>query len=375
MMRKHLFIGAMSGTSMDGLDLALVEISEKKINTLASHSEDLPPSLRDRLQRLCTPSENEIEISGQADVEFALLTAKAVNSLLEKNNLSPSDIQAIGSHGQTIRHKPYAKFPFSLQIGNPSVIAHQTKITTIADFRMADIAAGGQGAPLVPAFHEAVFSSNLDARAIVNIGGIANISLLNPLTTATGYDMGPGNTLLDQWIQKNKSLPFDQNGQWGESGALLPELLSALKQDTFIQKKPPKSTGREYFNLCWLNTMLMKTYPENTSQVKPADIQHTLTEFTAQSIADSIPRNTHTKPCDIFFCGGGVRNTFLMQRLKSLLPNHNIATTESLGVDPQLVEASAFAWLASRTLAGLDGNIREVTGANAPKILGGIYPA
>jgi len=374
MMQQHLFIGAMSGTSMDGLDLALVEISENKIDTLSSHTEDLPLSLRNKLQQLCNPNDNEIEVSGQADVEFALLTAKAVNTLLNKNNLSPSDIQAIGSHGQTIRHKPYAKYPFSLQIGNPSVIAHQTKITTIANFRMADIAAGGQGAPLVPAFHQAIFSSKLNARAIINIGGIANISLLNPLTTVTGYDIGPGNTLLDQWIQKNKSIPFDQNGQWGESGTLLPNLLSALKQDAFIQKEPPKSTGREYFNLCWLNTRLRNTYPENTSQVKPADIQNTLTEFTAQSIADSIPP-PHTKPCEIFLCGGGVRNSFLMRRLKSLLPNHTIATTESLGVDPQLVEASAFAWLASRTLAGLDGNICEVTGASSPKILGGIYLA
>jgi anhydro-N-acetylmuramic acid kinase len=378
--KASLYIGIMSGTSMDGVDAVLVAIDDNNIETLAHHSNDIPLELRQQLTKLCFPGENEIERCGHLDILVAELTAKTVNTLLSKANLKPQDISAIGSHGQTVRHAPNAAKPFSLQIGNPSVIAHQTNITTIADFRMADIAAGGQGAPLVPAFHLAAFQSKTDLRAIINIGGIANITLLSPgnkaLTDQTlknnipvkGYDIGPGNTLLDQWILHHHNKTFDMNGDWARTGKIIPQLLNKLITDEFIQKAPPKSSGREYFNLSWLNH-----HTDNTHDAR--DVQRTLVEFTAQAIANTLKLEVNNLPCDIFLCGGGVRNSFLLERIKSLLPNHSISTTCSLGIDAQLVEATAFAWLAKQTLNRLPGNIEAVTGASHQKILGGIYLA
>ena len=317
--------------------------------------------------------ENEIEACGSADILVAELIARAVNKLLESEKLRAQDIRAIGSHGQTVRHQPNAPQPFSLQIGNPSIIAHQTNITTIADFRMADIAAGGQGAPLVPAVHQAAFQSESDLRAIINIGGIANITLISPKhqaasTPIKGYDIGPGNTLLDQWIQHHQSKAFDINGDWARTGNIIPTLLNKLLADQFIQKAPPKSSGREHFNLFWLNALI--ECPQ-----KAEDIQRTLVEFTAQSIATTLKKETQNKPCDVFLCGGGVKNTFLYERLSSLLPHYRISTTCSLGIDAQLVEATAFAWLARQTLNQFPGNIEAVTGASCQKVLGGIYLA
>jgi len=371
--RENLFIGTMSGTSMDGIDIVLASISNSQFKTIASYSEDFPDSFKNRLSALCTPGDDEIERCGRLDIEFGLFTATAINTLLKRERLKPEDIKAIGSHGQTIRHRPDANHAFSWQIGNPSTIADQTGITTIADFRMADMAAGGQGAPLVPAFHQAVFASHDQQRVIVNIGGISNITVLCPDNKPhiTGYDTGPGNTLLDQWIQENKQENYDKNGNWGRSGTLIPELLNQMKQDPYIEKKPPKSTGREHFNLSWIQSLLMRLAHENSYTAE--DIQHTLTEFTAQTIAQDIKANCSN--CDIFLCGGGINNQFLMERLNILLPTHPIKTTASIGIDPQQVEAAAFAWLASQTLAGLPGNIPEVTGARKAKVLGGIYTA
>jgi len=378
--KKALYIGVMSGTSMDAVDAALVSIYDNKIETLAHHSNEIPLDLKQQLFELCSPSENEIERCGHLDILVAELVAKTVNTLLENENLQAKDISAIGSHGQTVRHRPNAPKPFSLQIGNPSIIAHNTNITTIADFRMADIAASGQGAPLVPAFHQAAFQSKTDFRAIINIGGIANITLLNPdneaqldqtlknSDTVKGYDLGPGNTLMDQWIQHNQNKAFDMNGDWARTGKVIPTLLSKLLADDFIQKSPPKSSGREYFNLPWL-----KRHIAPSSAAK--DIQRTLAEFTAQVIANTLKLETHNQACDVFLCGGGVRNIFLQERINLLLPDYNISTTCTLGTDAQLVEATAFAWLAKQTLNQLPGNIKTVTGANHQKILGGIYLA
>jgi len=384
-MKKALYIGVMSGTSMDAIDAALVSIDNDKIETLAHHSNEIPSNLKQQLSELCASGENEIERSGYLDVVVAELIAKTVNTLVKNENLQPQDIAAIGSHGQTIRHQPNTPKPFSLQIGNPSIIAHNTGITTIADFRMADIAAGGQGAPLVPAFHQAAFQSKESFRAIINIGGIANITLLYPDQTTPiqntqqdkllkaigpvkGYDLGPGNTLMDQWILHHQNKPFDVDGKWARSGEIIPSLLNKLLADDFIKKAPPKSSGREYFNLLWL-----KRHTEASLEAK--DVQRTLTEFTAQVIANTLQQETSDQPCDVFLCGGGVKNAFLKERITSLLPSYRISSTCTLGIDAQLVEATAFAWLAKQTLNQLPGNIKAVTGANHRKILGGIYLA
>ncbi|MFT7373752.1 MAG: anhydro-N-acetylmuramic acid kinase [Oleiphilaceae bacterium] len=378
--KTALYIGIMSGTSMDAVDAVLVAIDNNKIETLGHHSNEIPLKLRRQLSELCSPGDNEIERCGELDILIAELTAKTVNTLLKNEKLQSQDILAIGSHGQTVRHLPNATKPFSLQIGNPSVIAHKTNITTIADFRMADIAAGGQGAPLVPAFHQAAFQSKTDFRAIINIGGIANITLLQPddktltgqavknQTSVKGYDLGPGNTLMDQWILHYLNKEFDMNGDWARTGKIIPLLLNKLLADEFIQKTPPKSSGREYFNLSWLNHHI-----ENTPETK--DVQRTLIEFTALVITNAVKLETDNQPCDVFLCGGGVKNCFLQERIKLLLPNHTISTTGSLGIDAQLVEATAFAWLAKQTLNRLPGNIEAVTGASRQKILGGIYLA
>jgi len=374
--KKQLYIGVMSGTSMDAVDAALVSINDNKIETLAHHSNEIPSNLKLQLSELCSPGENEIERCGHLDILVAELIAKTVNTLLENENLQTQDISAIGSHGQTVRHLPNARKPFSLQIGNPSIIAHNTNITTIADFRMADIAAGGQGAPLVPAFHQAAFQSKTDFRAIINIGGISNITLLNPSNktqpnhppSTEGYDLGPGNTLMDQWILYHHNKAFDMNGDWARTGKTIAPLLNKFLTDNFIQKAPPKSSGREYFNLSWLKRNI-------DDSLEAKDVQRTLVEFTAQVIANALKRETNSHPCDVFLCGGGVRNTFLQERINSLLPDYNISTTCTLGIDAQLVEATAFAWLAKQTLNKSPGNIKAVTGASHQKILGGIYLA
>jgi len=371
----ELYIGAMSGTSLDGVDTVLILIDKDKIDIQCNYSEAFPSNLREQILSLCSPGKNEIQRLGELNVILANFTAKAINKLLLKARKSQDKIKAIGSHGQTVRHIPNTLYPFSLQIGDPSLIAHLTGITTVADFRMADIAAGGQGAPLVPAFHQAVFSSKDTTRAIINIGGIANITFLPPTnnskhTRIKGYDIGPGNTLMDQWIQQKLGKPYDDKGIWADSGKLQPELLSAFMEDEFIQKSSPKSSGREYFNLAWI-----QKYLEDKNQGNDEDIQRTLNEFTASCIAKSIKFETQNIPCEVYLCGGGVNNNLLTKRLSKLLPYYPIATTTKLGIDPQLVEAAAFAWLASQTIKGLAGNITAVTGASCAKILGGIYPA
>jgi len=362
----------MSGTSIDAVDAALCSISGKKISTLSSHSLDIPSKLKQLILDLCAPGPNEIFRLMEASNQFAVLTAKVINELLLLQKLTPTDIRAIGSHGQTIRHIPNGEHPYSLQIGNPNLIAQLTNITTVADFRLADMAAGGQGAPLVPAFHSACFGKPNTTRLIINIGGISNITILpaDNFEAVRGYDIGPGNTLLDQWIQKNKNEPFDSLGAWGKSGKLAPNLLKQFMSEPFFQQSPPKSTGREHFNLSWTNKFLT-AHPKIANN----DIQRTLTELTSQTIANSVRSETTDEPCEIFLCGGGVNNQLIVERLEDLLPHYSINTTKELGIAPQLVEASAFAWLAYRTLSGLPGNITTVTGANKDKILGGIYQA
>jgi anhydro-N-acetylmuramic acid kinase len=364
------YIGLMSGTSVDGVDAVLVSIPVNgQLALLATHQHTFPAAVRNAIQELMQPGPNEIEREGELDVQMGRLFAEAVHALLAKAGVSTSSIRAIGSHGQTIRHRPHAPHPFSRQIGNPSVITEETGITTVADFRARDLAAGGEGAPLVPAFHNWLFRKPGVNRVIVNIGGIANITWLPAIENSAvlGFDTGPGNTLLDQWIARHRNEPYDRDGAWAESGRVQKDLLARLMADEYFSKAPPKSTGREHFNLSWLEQQLV-------GKLAPEDIQATLVELTATSIAQGL-KFLPEKIGEIYICGGGTRNRHLLARLHTLLPGIPVATTEILGLDPDWVEAVAFAWLAHQALAGRAGNIPSVTGARHPVLLGGIYLA
>ncbi len=362
-MSAQYFIGMMSGTSMDAIDAAVFAFSaHQKIEMLATHSTPIPPSLKKELVSLCSPGENAIFRMGTADRWLGECFANCAKTVLKKNGIPLGKIAAIGTHGQTIRHMPSGDFPFTVQIGDPNTIATLTGITTIADFRRRDMALGGQGAPLAPSFHNFLFRDNKKNRVIVNIGGIANITFL-PCDTnkkVTGFDTGPGNTLMDAWCAKHLNQDFDQGGAWAASGEVDNALLQHLLNDAYFKKAHPKSTGREYFNLDWLQSHL----PINN---KPADIQATLLELTAQSISQTIHDQT-----DIFICGGGAQNTSLLKRLTELNKGA-VTSTEALGLHPQWVEAATFAWLAKQTLANKPGNLPSVTGAQKPCVLGAIY--
>lgn len=358
----------MSGTSADALDAALVDLQdERRPKLLATHSRPLA-HLRDAIHSLSQPGHNEIQRLGQLSRQLAELSAKIVLELLAHAGMAPEQIAAIGSHGQTIRHEPpgVSPYPFTLQIGCPSTIAELTQITTVADFRCRDIASGGQGAPLAPAFHKAVLAAEKEPRAVVNIGGMANITLLRD-DDVLGFDTGPGNCLMDYWTLRHLHIPFDQDGQWAASGQLQPQLLERMLNDPYFYQPPPKSTGREHFHHHWLEQHLHAFEP-----LEANDIQRTLLELTARTVVDAM-RASSAQPHALYVCGGGAHNPTLMSRLNELagLP---VASTAELGVEPQWVEAMAFAWLASRTLRGLPGNEPRVTGARSATILGGIYP-
>lgn len=366
-----LFIGLMSGTSLDGIDAALVDFSSSSPQILAAHTFPLPIALRSELLWLCQPGDNEIERLGRADRALAMAFADAANQILQSSGIAASTVRAIGSHGQTIRHRPApnAEGPaFTLQIGDPNTIAELTGITTVADFRRRDIAAGGQGAPLVPAFHKAVFGGSTE-RVIVNIGGMANITVLPLHSPISGFDTGPGNALLDGWIRRHQALEYDRNGAWACGGNVHPQLLESLLADPFFAAPAPKSTGREHFNLEWLDQHLSQL-----QRIEPADIQATLAELTAATIADAINQLPFAA-AEVFACGGGAYNRDLMQRLQCRLPRCRLGHTGELGIAPEWVEAAAFAWLARATLAGLPGNEPAVTGAAGYRVLGSIFPA
>jgi anhydro-N-acetylmuramic acid kinase len=361
----ELYIGLMSGTSADGIDAVLVDFAEQP-RMVASLYTAYTDDLRRQIFSLCETGENEIQRLAELDVILAKAFAATVKKLLHDHHISADAIQAIGSHGHTIRHAPRHTYPYTLQIGDPNVIAFETGITTVADFRRKDIALGGQGAPLVPAFHQHVFSSEKNHRAIVNIGGIANVTLLPAdASDIVGFDTGPGNTLLDSWIYKHQQEKFDKHGQWGQTGKVHKALLNNLLADDFFLLPPPKSTGREYFNLCWLE----KNLPEN---IAPVDVQATLTELTALTIISAIQNNfSHG---EILICGGGAHNQFLISLLSELAGSaFQISSTQQHGIDPDWVEAFAFAWLAKQTLHRIPGNLPSVTGASKPSVLGGIY--
>ncbi|MET0356221.1 MAG: anhydro-N-acetylmuramic acid kinase, partial [Cellvibrio sp.] len=340
-----------------------------KFRLIGSHSLPLASDVRQQIHSLATPSPNEIDRVGQLDRHLAEIFAESINQLIGKLNLHPQQIAAIGSHGQTIRHRPPGthQTPFTLQIGDPNIIAERTGITTVADFRRRDMAAGGHGAPLVPAFHRAVFQSESIDRAVVNIGGMANITWLPKTGRTVGFDTGPGNVLMDAWTLQHLGKPYDANGDWAASGKINNELLKDLLSHDFFSQLPPKSTGRELFNLDWLNPRL------KDRALLAANVQATLLALTAQSIAKDII-NLAGDSCEVYVCGGGAYNLKLMNELARLLPQAAVVqTTKALGVSPEWVEAMAFAWLARQTMLRKKGNLSAVTGANREVILGGVY--
>ena len=364
LLMNELFIGLMSGTSLDGMDAVLVNFGKtpQDIKIMGHSYVPYEDAIKEALLRLHSPNTNELEESLIIGNTISKKAYEAIDALLKKTSITSKDIKAIGFHGQTVRHQPQKGF--TLQIGNPALLAELSNINVIADFRSRDVAASGQGAPLVPAFHHEIFSHPTTYRAILNIGGIANVTLLNPKTSVSGFDTGPGNLLLDHWSKTHLHRAFDENGAWAKEGKLIKTLLDAFFEDSYFEKTAPKSTGRDYFNEAWLNKHLQKSYATQ-------DIQRTLLELTASSIAKAIDSNIS----EIYLCGGGALNIFLIERLKTLMPKTHIQLTDVLGIPTQYVEAAAFAWLAKQTLFLKPGNIPEVTGARGLRILGALYPA
>ncbi|WP_018623262.1 anhydro-N-acetylmuramic acid kinase [Kangiella aquimarina] len=364
-----LYIGLMSGTSVDAIDAVLCDIdnsSANPIQLLHTKSVPFPKVIQQQIHSLSNAeyAHDPIEEMALLDRELGELFAESVDDLLKDSGHIKNDILAIGSHGQTIRHRPDAYHPFSIQIGNPHTIAARTGITTVADFRTRDMVYGGQGAPLVPAFHQAIFHEPEQDRVIVNLGGIANITYLPAQGEVLGYDTGPANTVMDQWIGLHQHKSFDENGQWASQGKVIPELLQELLSDDYFAQSYPKSTGREHFNLTWLKQFDVDSYA-------PEDVQATLLELTAKTVSQAIQQ--HTTDATVILCGGGAYNSALVDNLQQNLKGFTIQTSQEFGIAPDWIEAMAFAWLAHRCLNRLSGNLPAVTGAKRPTILGAIF--
>lgn len=366
----QLYLGLMSGTSIDGVDVALVDFSGSHPRLLDCQTFPFTSSLANELHQLSAPGENEIERMGRADRAVAEMFAEASLQLLKQNYVRPDQIKAIGSHGQTIRHMPSGKHNFSLQIGDPNTLATLTGIDVIADFRRKDIALGGQGAPLVPAFHKAVFASPTKSRAVVNIGGIANITYLPKCDSddIIGYDTGPGNTLLDAWCKLHTGKNYDEKGQWAAQRSADPELLQLLCTHPYFSTPAPKSTGREQFNLPWLEQNLRNI----ARYIDPQVVQATLVMLSTYTIAKEILQFKDVE--QVYICGGGARNEFLVEELESELHECELFTTDELGVEADAVEAMAFAWLAYAHVNKIQGSVASVTGATKGAVLGTYCP-
>lgn len=356
----------MSGTSADGVDAALVNIKNDTLIVISTRSTPFSPSTREAILEACDLKPLRAEQVPELDSELAHCYAESVTSLLEETKLNASDIVAIGNHGQTVNHAPDATPPFSLQIGNAKLLADLTDINVVSDFRSADMAAGGQGAPLAPIIHNHLLRSSTENRVVVNLGGIANITILpkDLNETVTGFDTGPANGLMDYWINKHLSKNYDQDGAWAANGIVQEKLLMQLLDDDYFKLSPPKSTGREHFNASWLERKL-----EHYGQINPQDVQATLCQLTATSLTNDIKR--YAADCStLIVCGGGSHNKELLSRLQQQLPEATIESSAKHGIDPDFVEAIAFAWLAYRHMNNLSGNLPSVTGASKETVLG-----
>lgn len=362
---SDLIVGLMSGTSLDGVDAVLVEFSGTSPRTLATAYLPYPAALREQVLLLQVPGHDDLHQGALLANRLATIYAEVTLALLDKAGTTANQVRAVGCHGQTVRHAPL--HGYSLQLNNPALLAELTGITVVADFRSRDIAAGGQGAPLVPAFHSALFRDARRHRIILNLGGIANLTILAPGKPTFGFDCGPGNMLLDAWNQLQRGTSYDDGGSWAASGTMLPNLLARLLEDEFFSLQPPKSCGREQFNPMWLKSFL-------SGQESAADVQATLVELTVSATHQAILNWCGTVE-EIYVCGGGAHNRLLLDRIKATLPQAEVQTTDALGQPLDWVEAVAFAWLAQRTLAGTPGNLPEVTGARGLRVLGAIYPA
>jgi anhydro-N-acetylmuramic acid kinase len=364
-----LYLGLISGTSADGIDAALVRFEAGRPALVAGLTHPWDDTLRRRILAVAQDEERlALDDYGRLDVAIAHAFGDAAQAVLEKADIAASRVTAIGSHGQTIRHRPTGPFPFTLQIGDPSVIAERTGIDTIADFRRADVAAGGQGAPLVPAFHATVLRPEHGARVVLNLGGIANVTRLSADGDVTGFDTGPANGLMDAWCLRHRGEAFDRDGRFAASGTVDANLLAELLDDAYFALPPPKSTGREHFHLQWLDM-----HPR-VAELSPEDIQATLLALSTASIVDAIDRDAGDAT-DVIACGGGVHNAALMRALAERLGARTLVSSSEFGIDPDFMEAMAFAWLAYRRVRGEPGNLASVTGARGPRLLGALYAA
>ena len=367
-MGSEYYIGLMSGTSVDGIDAVLADFSASPLRSIAAAHVAFPPSLRAELNALQQSGPDEIHRAALAANALMDCCAAAAGAVLTQAGLAPRSITAIGVHGQTIRHRP--ELGYTTQLANPARLAEATGITVVADFRSRDVAAGGQGAPLVPALHAALFAAAERHRVIVNLGGIANITYLSPNAPVRGFDTGPGNTLLDAWCERHTGARFDRDGAWGATGGVIAELLGALKADAYFALAPPKSTGRDRFHVGWLEQHLASLQ----RPARPVDVQRTLLALTAETIADAVAAHCG-EATEILACGGGANNAALMRELALALGARRLATTATQGVPVNEVEALAFAWLAREALAGRAASLPAVTGARGSRVLGAIYPA
>ena len=362
-----LYVGLISGTSMDAIDAVLVDFGVSPLSLVAASATPLDAELKSRITAVIeSPERASLDEIGQLDVAVARAFSTSTLELLRHAGVEPSQVAAVGSHGQTLRHRPDLPRPFTWQIGDPNTLAELTGITVVGDFSSPAVAARGQGAPLLPVFHDQVFRSGGEDRVILNLGGIANITVLARGKEVSGFDTGPANRLLDAWILRHRGTAFDEHGAWGSTGEIDAVLLNHLLAEPYLALAPPKSTGRELFNMLWLEERL------GFEERRPQDVQATLLEYTAATVADAVHR--HAPGASLYACGGGAHNSALLAALARRLSPARVATTATLGLDPDYVEAIAFAWFARRTLGGLTSSTPSVTGARGARILGGIYP-
>jgi len=367
-LESALAVGLMSGTSLDGVDAALVDFSGPVPLVRATHFAAFAPALRGELLALQSGGTDEIQRAALAANALARAYAAGVDALLQGAAISAAAVRAIGAHGQTVRHRP--ELGFTVQLNSPALLAELTNITVVADFRSRDVAAGGQGAPLAPAFHQAFFGSATERRAVINVGGIANLTLIGSDGGTRGFDTGPGNVLMDFWCERHTGRSFDDSGMWAGTGEVVPALLEVMLRDPYFTRPAPKSTGRDLFNPAWLARQLAQC--SKAGPLAPSDVQATLLELTARSIADGLAAQAVDA---VFVCGGGARNERLMQRLQMLMGAAPVRSTAAIGIPPDWVEAVAFAWFALQAIHSKPANLPQVTGARGPRVLGAIYPA